>query len=225
MPKGRRRRQWLVPLAAGCLILATTGVTSALAPLRAVAATAKAPILVGGITATSEFPGVTQGFAARVARANRQGGVDGHQIKIVENLDDGNSETTDLTDAQKLILSDHVAIIAPVGTVAFDNTSGAFAVSHKTPFLGLGTTPPFCGTSNKWGWGFNGCLIGSDYYNTSLFSPIIKQLGGPSKVKVAIFENNTTLGTAATTVFDTVLKLLHTKVVLNFVEHASDWCY
>ena len=186
----------------------------ALAGGTASAAGSKSPIVVGGVIAKSDFTGSDTGFAARIARLNRQGGIDGHPIKFVGASDDGESASTDLTQTQNLILNDHVVAIAPVVTSGFLSASAAFATKHKTPFLGWGFLPAFCGS--KWAYGFNGCLVGSAVLNTSIAQPAMNFVNKtPSKVRVAILSNSTTVGAANKALYSTLVSALGGKVVYD----------
>src|SRR5437016_3498131 len=60
-------------------------------------------IVVGGLQ-DGNFPGMDTGFKARIARFNAQGGVNGRKIQFVGVLNDGDSLSTDLSNAQTLVL-------------------------------------------------------------------------------------------------------------------------
>lgn len=172
------------------------------------------PIVIGGIIDATSFPGASEGFEARITAANKDGGIDGRQIKYIGSLDDGASTSTDLTDVQTQISKNHVAVVAPVISDGFDTASSTFAANNKTPFLGWGFLPDYC--NNPWGWGFNGCLVSTDTYNTSLLQPIIKASGGDaSSLRVALINNNNTAGSTDAKLFGGLWKKLGAQIVYN----------
>jgi len=150
---------------------------------------------------------------ARIAALNKQGGIDGHQVSFVGASDDGGSPTTDLSIVKTLILKNHVAAIAPVITTVFSSASATFAAQNKTPYLGWGFVPDFCGS--KWGYGFNGCLVSSSILNTSLVVPIIhvaeKKTSG--KLTVGLVADNNSTGTSSNALFTKLFNDYKVKVV------------
>lgn len=143
------------------------------------------PIVIGGVAETEDYPGLATGFAARIARFNRAGGIDGRKIKFLGVQDDGGNATTDLKIVQGLVLKSHVFAVAPIASTDFEPASSNLLVDNKTPYLGWGFQPGFCGS--KFGYGFNGCLINPKWLNSSLVDPIIKAVGKPaSQLRVAL---------------------------------------
>ena len=193
-----RRSAWRRPArvtavcAASLALIGTTAVSTAVS---AAAAAAPAPIIIGGVGSTADFTGTDVGFAARINRQNKAGGINGHQIKFVGTLDDGASATTNLTDVQQLVQKDHVVAVAPVNALGLLGPSAAFLADHKTPFIGWGFLPVFC--NNKWAWGFDGCVEPEGVYNTSTVAPMAKALGGNvHKLRVVDLENDNVPGIA-----------------------------
>jgi branched-chain amino acid transport system substrate-binding protein len=174
----------------------------------------KSPILIGGIVGQTDFSGTDVGFDARIAQLDRSGGIDGHPVKFVGTLDDGSNPSTDLADVQKLILDDHVVAIAPVASNGFLSASEAFAESTKTPYVGWGFLPAFCGS--KWGYGFNGCLASSTALNTSIAEPAVKYVSSdPAKVRVAILANSNASGINDRTLYRETFSTVGAKVVYD----------
>lgn len=172
----------------------------------------KSPIVIGGVITAASFPGVEEGFKAKVSAVNSAGGIDGHQIKFVGAADDGNNSSTNLSLVQRLINSDHVAILAPVVSTVFLAPSAQYAESHKTPFSGWGFVPTFCGS--KWGWGFNGCLSG-DVLNGSLTAPLVNDMGEPSSIRVAQIGNDNQTDQVSAKHIEELFKIMGAKPVAN----------
>jgi ABC-type branched-subunit amino acid transport system substrate-binding protein len=151
----------------------------------------KSSITVGGIvsfTSASGFSeaGVDTGVKARFKRANDEGGVNGRKINYIGSQDDGLNPSTALSLARTLVLDSKVFAVVPVGAPAF-NGAGAFLVDQKVPFVGWGTTPPFCG--NDYGFGVFGCNVAlkpTDKVSNASGSMVAKVLGGGTGHTVAI---------------------------------------
>jgi ABC-type branched-subunit amino acid transport system substrate-binding protein len=208
---GRRRSVWAVLPATAMLL---TGSVGLVAVSVATAAATKSPIIIGGVASATDFPGTNFGFEARIARLNKAGGVNGHPVQFVGNLDDGGSSSTNLTDVQQLVLKDHVVAIVPVASVGLLASSAAFLAAHKTPFIGWGFLSTYC--NNKWGWGFNGCLEPAGIYNLSLLDPLIKAAGiSPKQVRFGDIENNNASGISAANLYANLVKILGGTTVYN----------
>jgi ABC-type branched-subunit amino acid transport system substrate-binding protein len=180
-------------------------------------ASAGNPIVVGGVADAAGNPGIAQGFAARVAEANRAGGIDGRQIKFLGVSDDGQSPSQDTTVVQNLVLKDQVFAVAPVASDWFQPASSTLLQQHDTPYVGYGTNPGFCGT--PWGIPINGCLINTKYLNGSLVDPMIKASGQPgSALKVAIIGQNNAASQAGLVLFKTLFAARGTSVVFDQAE-------
>lgn len=119
------------------------------------------------------FPGFDDGARARIERANRDGGVNGRQIELAEVYDDGQDASTNLDQARAAAEKDDIFGLMVVST-AFLPQSSDYLADQNLPFTGWGFMPGFCG--NDYGFGFNGCLVGSTEANTSLVEPIIDGL-------------------------------------------------
>jgi ABC-type branched-subunit amino acid transport system substrate-binding protein len=175
------------------------------------------PIVIGGVADAAGNPGIAQGFAARVAEANRDGGIDGRQIKFLGVSDDGQSPSQDATVVQNLVLKDHVFAVAPVASDWFQPESSGVLQQHSTPYVGYGTNPGFCGT--PWGIPINGCLINTKYLNASLVDPMIKASGKPaSALKVAIIGQNNAASQAGLVLFKTLFTARGASVVFDQAE-------
>jgi ABC-type branched-subunit amino acid transport system substrate-binding protein len=180
----------------------------------ATGASGSGDIVIGGVVQTSQFPDTATGFQARIARADAEGGINGHMIKFIGAQDDNGTAATDQQVVQGLILNDHVAAIAPVTTVGLSPASTDFASQNKTPILGWSFLPNMCG--NPWVYGFNGCLVNQKVLNSSLMDPIIGALGGDaSKIHLAIQANNNQVGASANNLYASILQKRGGNTVYN----------
>jgi hypothetical protein len=107
--------------------------------------------LAGG---ASPFGGSDIGAEARYARANRDGGINGRQIKFVGELDDGGSPTALLNNLRSLVLNRDVYAVSPLISIA--NLDSTFLSQNQVPFVGYAISPGWCFTN--YGFGINGCL-------------------------------------------------------------------
>jgi ABC-type branched-subunit amino acid transport system substrate-binding protein len=153
-------------------------------------------IVVGGLQ-DGNFAGIDTGFKARIARFNNQGGIDGRKIQFVGVLNDGDSLTADLSNAQTLVLKDHVFAVAPVADEVLSPGAVQLFSQNSTPYIGWGLSPAFCG--NNWGFPLVGCESTPDYQNTSAFVQAAQAIGKPVKgLKVAVIGTNNSGGKAGT---------------------------
>jgi ABC-type branched-subunit amino acid transport system substrate-binding protein len=134
-------------------------------------------ITVGGILTASNAGGLTEKDAEAGAKAyfdlvNSQGGVYGRKIKFLGAQDDGFSSATDVRIARTLVESDHVFGVVPVASVSF--AGGQYLAQNNVPFVGLGTTPPFCNT--KSGFGVWGCTSPTLTANTPISGILGKEV-------------------------------------------------
>src|SRR5260370_9568757 len=198
-PRGVTMRRWsvrsTVGLAAVALLAAACGssgssssstkppVSSTSSPPAATGGTGNA-IVVGGLQ-DGNFAGIDTGFKARIARFNSQGGVGGRTIKFVGVLNDGNSLSTDLSNAQTLALKDHVFAVAPVASQVLNPSSTQLFAQNSTPYIGWGIGPTFC--NNNWGFPIVGCEASGDWQNTSGYTQAAQAIGkSPKGLRVAV---------------------------------------
>jgi ABC-type branched-subunit amino acid transport system substrate-binding protein len=152
------RRQLLVGSMALGLLVASWGLSTALAPAPASGATSSTPIIVGGDGDASLNAGAAQGFEAGIYRFNKAGGLNGRKIKYVGFLDDAFSPQTALTNAQELVLDKHAMFVAPLVSDVATASTGDFLAGAKVPFLGWAESTPFL-TEPTWGFGIDGLLV------------------------------------------------------------------
>jgi ABC-type branched-subunit amino acid transport system substrate-binding protein len=104
------------------------------------------------------FAGAEDGFRARFERANREGGVNGRQIEMVPCEDDNVDAAQNLQIIRRQVEQDQVFGVMAL-TAQLNAASGDYLSENQAPYVGWGITVPFCGM--RWGFGFNGCVVGS----------------------------------------------------------------
>jgi ABC-type branched-subunit amino acid transport system substrate-binding protein len=153
-------------------------------------------IVVGGLQ-DGNFAGIDTGFKARVARLNDQGGIGGRKIQFVGVLNDGDSLSNDLSNAQTLVLKDHVFAVAPIADEVLNPASVQLFAQNTTPFIGWGLSPAWCG--NNWGFPVAGCESTPAYQSTLAFTQAAQAIGKPVKgLKVAVIGTDNSGGKAGT---------------------------
>jgi branched-chain amino acid transport system substrate-binding protein len=153
-------------------------------------------ITVGGISEVTLYPGIEEGAKARFERANRDGGVHGRTIKFVGVRDDGSDSARDLDLARELVGKDKVFAVAPATSAVLLPATTDYLASENVPFFGWGFQPGFCGPDQ--GYGFNGCLIGPDFANSSFLDGPIQAAGlKPADAKIAVQSANASFGESA----------------------------
>jgi ABC-type branched-subunit amino acid transport system substrate-binding protein len=152
--------------------------------------------VIGGLQ-DGHFAGMDTGFKARITRFNAQGGLSGRKIQFLGVLNDGDSLTTDLSNAQTLVLKDHVFAVAPIADEVLNPASVQLFGQNSTPFIGWGLSPAWC--NNNWGFPTVGCESTPDYQNTAAFVQAAQAIGKPVKgLKVAVIGTDNSGGKAGT---------------------------
>jgi ABC-type branched-subunit amino acid transport system substrate-binding protein len=186
LPSGWRRGVALI--GAPLMTLSVCGVAAVTPAGTASASTVSAsgPIVVGGVDAGFNFPGTQTGFEARIARFNKAGGLDGRKIKLVSVTDDQDSPSSELSDIQQLIQSDHVFAVTPVADDIFSTTEVDALSQSQTPAIGYGDSQAWCNT--KWAISIVGCQESTDgWENTASIKQIIQASKKPaSDLRVAM---------------------------------------
>jgi ABC-type branched-subunit amino acid transport system substrate-binding protein len=162
----------------------------------------KTSIKVGGVvtfTSANGFSeaGVDLGAKARFKRANDEGGVNGRKFDYVGSRDDGLNPSTALDLTRALVQDQKVFAVVPVGAPAF-TSAGGYLVDQKVPFVGWGTTPPFCG--NDYGFGVFGCGVAlnpTDLVSNAQGAMLEKVLGGAPGKSVALVAGDSQAGKAS----------------------------
>ena len=175
---------------------ATAATGSAATAATGAAGGASGPIVVGGLQ-DGNYPGIDTGFKARIARFNNQGGIDGRKIQFVGELNDGDSLTNDLSNAQTLVLKDHVFAVAPISDEVLNPASVQLFTQNTTPFIGWGLSPALC--DNNWGFPIAGCEATPSYQSTLALIQAAQAISKPVKgLKVAVIGTDNSGGKAGT---------------------------
>jgi ABC-type branched-subunit amino acid transport system substrate-binding protein len=175
-------------------------------------------ITVGCITTKQFYPGYDQGAQARFERANREG-LNGRKIKMLSCEDDGGDPTTMQNAVRSMVQQDDVFALIE-NSNAFLPATSDFLGDNEVPFTGAGYVPGFCGT--RWGFGYNGCLIGTSgadlvphpYDNASLVDAPLKAGNlTAADAKVAILGNDNDASRAGNAQFKSLFEKRGAKVV------------
>jgi branched-chain amino acid transport system substrate-binding protein len=152
--------------------------------------------VVGGLQ-DGNYAGIDTGFRARVARFNAAGGVGGRKIQFVGVLNDGDSPTTDLSNAQTLVLKDHVFAVAPVSSEVLNPASATLFAQNTTPYIGWGNGPAWCGT--ELGFPIAGCEASTQYQSNANYLQALEAIGATAKdTKAAVIGTNNAGGKIGT---------------------------
>ncbi len=189
----------------------TGGGAASSGEVRGVTATA---IKIGGLGEATTYVGVEDGAKARFERANREGGINGRMIDYIGFKDDGKDPGLDLDKTRELIDSDGVFAVAPVITQFFLPQSSDLLAQNQVPFVGWGFMPGFCG--NDYGYGFNGCLVGTDYVNSALVDPVLNAIDKPvADIRVAIQSGDDITGKSGSAQYEAVIEKRGAQVVYS----------
>ncbi len=171
-------------------------------------------IVVEGLAQLTFYPGIDTGFEARITRFNNQGGLNGRKIKFLGVQDTGTDPSKAQSEAQAIVLKDHVLAVAPVASeVALAPTTNFFDQNH-VPWFGWAVSPNWC--NDDWAFGVNGCLEPTGGGSLVLETPIEKALNKPaSSLKVAIINEDNPGATASETVEGNGFKTAGFQVVYN----------
>ncbi len=171
------------------------------------------------------FGDVEVGVAARLTRTNSDGGIHGRELQLVRIMDDEGDPALAAELAQELVDSGEVFAVVLASAVPNPEVTAIFE-QNAMPFFGWGFAPGFC-RPNVWGFGFNGCLIGSligvpDVEPDDAERRLIESAFGED-VTVAVAVENDASGEAATLVAQQVWsdRLLVTVPVTDDLEAAA----
>jgi branched-chain amino acid transport system substrate-binding protein len=152
-------------------------------------ASAGGDIVVEGLAQLAYYPGVDSAFQARVTRFNNAGGLNGRKIKFLGVQDTGTDPAKALSEAQSLVLKDHVFAVAPIASEVVLAPVTDFIVQNKIPYFGWAIGPNWC--NNDWGFGVNGCLEPTGGGSLVLETPLQLALNKPpSSLRVAIINSD-----------------------------------
>jgi ABC-type branched-subunit amino acid transport system substrate-binding protein len=168
----------------------------------------------------AQFTGADDGYKARFERANRDNELFGRKIEFSACQDDGSNTQNNLTIAKRLVEQDNVFAIMSISANELPGTTD-YLGQQEVPYYGWGFLPGFC--AQRWGYGFNGCLI-ANYspdqkhvvLQAALADPPIKASGlQPKDVRVAIQDGEDDSGKIAQGGYQQLFELRGTTVVYN----------
>src|ERR1700744_1915318 len=131
---------------AGCSSSSPSSSPASAASAGSTSSTSAAPIVIGGIgsltgvasRATAAAKGLTQDW---VSATNAAGGINGHPVQAIY-LDDLNTPSTALTNAQQLVNQDHVKAILDLSDDQ-ESTWAKVPDAAKVPVIGQAESPTF----------------------------------------------------------------------------------
>ena len=177
-------------------------------------------IKVGCYLQSASFANADDGFKARFDRANKNKELPGgRKIEFEACQDDGSNPQTNLQIIQKLVQQDQVFAVVGISAVAL-TPSTDFMGKNQVPYYGWGFLPGFCG--QRWGFGFNGCLV-TNYpgkkhtvYQANLALGAIQAAGlTPKTTKVALQAQDNDAGHNGNATISQLYTLEGAKVVYN----------
>jgi branched-chain amino acid transport system substrate-binding protein len=173
------------------------------------------PIVVGGVDAGFNFPGTATGFQAGIYRFNKAGGIDGRKIKFLGVQDDQDTPSSETTDVQQLVESDHVFAVTPFADDVASTQLTTYLGQNKTPVLGYGVEQAFC--KNEWAISIIGCQQSfQGWETTASIRQIIQASKKPaSELKVAMEGYDSAPAVTVSQTLGEVWSKLGAKVVLN----------
>jgi branched-chain amino acid transport system substrate-binding protein len=180
-----------------------------------------ASITIGCVVEAANYTGAEDGYNARFERANRDGGIHGRQIEFLGCADDGSDPQQNLQLARGLVEQDEVFALTNLSASALPGTTD-FLTENEVPYVGWGFSPGFCG--HRWGFGFNGCLIGDSLPDLvphavaagSLADAIIEATGmDPEEVRVAFQAGDDDAGRAGNQQYEAVFEDRGAEVVYS----------
>jgi ABC-type branched-subunit amino acid transport system substrate-binding protein len=171
-------------------------------------------IVIEGLAQLTFYPGIDSGFDARITRFNNQGGLNGRKIKFLGVQDTGTDPAKAQSEAQSIVLKDHVFAVAPIASeVALAPTTDFFDQNH-IPWFGWAVSPNWC--NDNWAFGVNGCLEPTGGGSLVLETPLTKAVNKPaSQLRVAIINEDNPGATASETVEGNGFKTAGFPVVYN----------
>ncbi|MBM3658509.1 MAG: ABC transporter substrate-binding protein [Actinobacteria bacterium] len=116
-------------------------------------------IKVSGLGHSAFYEEAGKAAKARFDLANKNNEIPGgRKIDYIGFTDDKANGDTNLAETRRLVTEEQVFGIVPVMSPSFQ-AAGAFVNQSKVPTLGWGISSAFCDSSNKYIFGFTGCLV------------------------------------------------------------------
>jgi ABC-type branched-subunit amino acid transport system substrate-binding protein len=172
------------------------------------------------------FTGFDSGVKARIARANKEGGIAGRKLNVAQVYDDGGDASKDLDAVHAAVQRDNLFALAIVSSYFLPQSSD-YLNQNQMPFIGAGYLPGFCGNPNGYGW--NGCLLSSTFANGGNVQPIIDGLNlKPKGLKWAVIAPATKTGQSVVAAVSEVVKqtggqVVYGKAVVPSGQPVSDY--
>lgn len=130
-------------------------------------------IVVAGVHDGS-FEGMDVGFNARIARFNREGGLDGRNIRLLKVEKDGRNLATNLSIVQGYALKEKVFAVTPAASSSFNPSSTELLAKQNIPLIGWAITPAMCAENS---FPLLGCQASSKYQSLHLIDQLAQTLG------------------------------------------------
>jgi ABC-type branched-subunit amino acid transport system substrate-binding protein len=145
-------------------------------------------IRIAGLSGLSSpeggYPDADLGAWARFSRENRSGGVHGRRIRYGLGHDDAEDPARNLEEARRLVLEEDVFAIVPQVGRGLQAASAALLDEECVPFVGWGFNTGY--HTSRFGFGFNGYLLGEGHPNRAFAGTIVEALDLPRSTTVAI---------------------------------------
>jgi len=155
----RTSKVLVTAVAAAAVALGSLAVSGSAGAQSSVRGVTDSSIKVSGLGYSAFYEEAGKAAKARFDAANKNNEIPGgRKIDYIGFTDDKSSGDTNLSESRRLVTEEQVFGIAPVLSPAFQ-TAGAFLNQSKVPTIGWGISSAFCDSSNKYIFGFTGCLV------------------------------------------------------------------
>jgi len=147
-------RRFLGVAVAATIVITLVGVTPSGAQGNDRPGVTKTEIRVGGYasppndTLDVDYPEGFEGAEAYFEKVNKEGGVFGRKIKLVEKASDQGQASTGATTVRSLVEEKNVFAVLPVMTNSFVLGS-RYLAENNVPAFGINVEPAWCGTSEE----------------------------------------------------------------------------
>jgi len=192
----RTRKAIVAAVAAATVALASVTVVGGSAGAQSsVRGVTDSEIVVGGLGYATLYSPAGDAAKARFDEANKNNELPGgRKIKYIGFTDDKSTTDVNLSEGRRLVDQEKVFAVVPVVTPFFQ--AGTYFNQAKVPAIGWGISPAYCEATNKYVFGFTGCLVPNPptYPGNTWGELINKQLepkgGAKGKSAAVISENN-----------------------------------
>ena len=194
----RTRKVIVAVVAAATVALASVAVAGGSAGAQSsVRGVTDSEITVGGLGYATLYSPASDAAKARFDEANKNGEIPGgRKIKYVGFADDKSTADVNLSEGRRLVDQEKVFGVVPAITPFLQ--AGTYFNQAKVPTVGWGISPAYCEATNKYVFGFTGCLVPNPptYPGNTWGELVNKQLqaqgkgGAKGKTAAVIAENN-----------------------------------